>query len=566
MSQLNVVKRIPAAMQSGSTRIGNKSLEAGSSILIVEDEALVAEDLRVQLEHAGYFVVATVASGEAALELLQGMQVDLVLMDIVIQGSMDGIETAGRIRELYEVPVVYITAFTDRAKLERAKLTEPYGYLIKPFDERELQTTIEVALYKNSMDRALRERERWHQAVLQSIGDAVITSDHNGHISYLNPVAERLTGFTLEQAAGQNLQVVFNVVKRDQSDSPLDFASWAQQGQQQPRHGMYLLLGQTGAVVAVDATVSSIANNKGVFSGVIVTFQDVTQRVELEQVRKRAFNDLETLVAARTTQLMALNANLQTALETGSRIQNELSQAKLQAEAANVAKSQFLAIISHELRTPLNAIIGFSQLLEYELKDAGQQDMVKSVSISGNHLLRMVDEILEFSDMDKGDFLLGRTPFDLYKLAKNLGEWGTLQAAEKNLEFGIEIQGIKHAAVVGDEDKLHRVVQILLDNAIKFTGQGKVSLKISNTIAKDGTVSLIFEVTDTGVGIESEKMSKIFERFAQGDITTTRKFGGLGLGLAIAERLVKLMNGKIEVRSEKGRGSTFTLSVSLAAV
>ena len=165
-------------------------------ILVVEDERIVVVGLRKRLEALGYEVPDTVTSGEEAVRQAGQLRPDLVLMDIRLEGAMDGVEAATQIRSQFKIPVVYLTAFSNREVLDRAKMTEPYGYVLKPYEERELHVVVEMALYKSRMDRESRERERRPGAVLRSIGDGVVTTDGQGRVSYLNPVAESLSGWS----------------------------------------------------------------------------------------------------------------------------------------------------------------------------------------------------------------------------------------------------------------------------------------------------------------------------------------------------------------------------------
>ncbi|MCZ7397570.1 MAG: response regulator, partial [Candidatus Methanoperedens sp.] len=197
-------------------------MKHGTRILVVEDEIIIAEDIQKKLKKMGYVVPAIVASGEEAIKNIKVNIPDLILMDIVIHGKMDGIETAGQIHSLFDIPVVYLTAYTDEKTLERAKITEPFGYLIKPFKERELQITIEIALYKHEMEKKLKESERrlreknqWLVAVIESIGDAVIATDPEGTIKLMNPIAEALTGWNQKEALGKTLTAVFNIISEE---------------------------------------------------------------------------------------------------------------------------------------------------------------------------------------------------------------------------------------------------------------------------------------------------------------------------------------------------------------
>ncbi len=174
-----------------------------ASILIVEDEAIIADDLANKLRDRDYEVVGITARGEEAVALAQSRRPDLVLMDIQLAGAMDGVAAAEVIRQQCDLPVVYLTAHSDRITLQRAKLTEPFGYILKPFEERELEAHIEMALYKHQTDRKLREQREWLRITLTSIGDAVIATDTAGRITFLNPVAESVTGWKERDALGR---------------------------------------------------------------------------------------------------------------------------------------------------------------------------------------------------------------------------------------------------------------------------------------------------------------------------------------------------------------------------
>ena len=172
-------------------------------ILIVEDEAMVSMDLRYNLEALGYSVPTAISSGEEAVDAVSRLHPDLVLMDISLSGEMDGIVAATQIRGQFDVPVIYLTAYADEATLERAKLTEPFGYLLKPLDPKALQSAVEVTIYKHQIESRLKESERWLSAVLRSTSDAMITTDRDGSVNLMNPAAEFLLGSTRSQTLGK---------------------------------------------------------------------------------------------------------------------------------------------------------------------------------------------------------------------------------------------------------------------------------------------------------------------------------------------------------------------------
>lgn len=183
-----------------------------AKILVVEDEAIAAEAIRKRLQKLGYAVPSTASRGEEAVKKAEEHMPDLVLMDIVLQGEMDGIEAAEQIHTRFNIPVVYLTAYSDEKTLLRAKITEPFGYIIKPFKERELQIAIEIALFKHEMESKLKEKNEWFSVTLNSISDGVIATDAKGYVLFMNSVAQSFTGWKLEEAQGKSLKEVFNIL------------------------------------------------------------------------------------------------------------------------------------------------------------------------------------------------------------------------------------------------------------------------------------------------------------------------------------------------------------------
>ena len=160
-------------------------------IFVVEDESIVSLEIQSRIKHLGYIVSGTAASGDEAIRKVIDLKPDLILMDIRIKGEIDGIETAAEIKKIYDVPIIFLTAYADPVTIQRAKITDPFGYIIKPFEERELHISIEIALYKDHTQKLIREKDKWLTAILRSVGDAVIATDTQGKIKFINHVAER---------------------------------------------------------------------------------------------------------------------------------------------------------------------------------------------------------------------------------------------------------------------------------------------------------------------------------------------------------------------------------------
>jgi PAS domain S-box-containing protein len=260
-----------------------------AKILVVEDEGIIAEDLKRNLINMGYEVPSVVSSGEEAIKKAIAFSPDIVLMDIVLQGAIDGIEAAGKISSCCNIPVIYLTAYGDKKTLERAKITEPFGYIIKPFEERELHSIIEISLYKHSMERKLQEREEWLSTTLRSIDSAVITTDTKGCVKSMNPVAEALTGYMQEQAEGKNIEEVFRIVSED-TDEELENPV-----QRVLREGIIVgfaehtvLIDRDGNKIPIDESGSPIRDKDGNPMGSVLTFRNITNRRQTEKALRKA--------------------------------------------------------------------------------------------------------------------------------------------------------------------------------------------------------------------------------------------------------------------------------------
>lgn len=281
------------------------------------------------------------------------------------------------------------------------------------------------------------------------------------------------------------------------------------------------------------------------------SFNGMLQQIEQrDEELNRHRNHLQEEVGVRTTELVALNAALTTAKE--------------RAEHANHAKSEFLANMSHEIRTPINGILGMTEIALSTNLDAEQQEYLQIVKTSADSLLTIVNDILDFSKIEARKLTLERVPFELPRLLTELVKSVSYRLAGKNVRIQLHSAPDLPRWIEGDPVRLRQVLQNLLENAIKFTSEGTIAISSRVEHASEADVLLRFAVTDTGIGIPQNKQRAIFEAFSQADTSSTRRFGGTGLGLTICSQLVSLMEGRIWVTSEPGKGSTFMFNVRFA--
>ncbi len=261
-------------------------------ILIVEDEGLIARDIENMVKNADYEVCGVVSTGEEAIEKAKKTQPDLILMDIILRGNMDGVEAAERIRDHFNIPVIYLTAHTDENTLDRAKLTEPQGYTLKPVEQKELLTVIEMALYKHQMEMKLREREAWLATLLQSIGEGVIATDRSGNITFMNPVAEKLTGWRQEESITKPLTSVLHLVDEDNGKLlRISIPELLSDKARNPVDGNIQIVNYEEKI-PIELSATLIKDAKDNISGLVLVLHDLTERKRYEEkLRYNAVHD-----------------------------------------------------------------------------------------------------------------------------------------------------------------------------------------------------------------------------------------------------------------------------------
>jgi PAS domain S-box-containing protein len=402
--------------------------------------------------------------------------------------------------------VVSVTALRDA-------LGAIIGYLLIGTDNTARKLVEEE---QKKSDQRLRDQQFYTRSLIESNIDALITTDPAGIITDVNKQTEALTGSTRDELIGAPFKDCFTDPERAEA-------------------GIKRVLGEK-SLTDYELTVRSRDGKQTVVSYNATTFHD----------RGRTLQGV--FAAARD-------------VTERKRVEAELQQAKADAESASRTKSDFLASMSHEIRTPMNAIMGIADLLAKTALTPEQDKYVQIFRRSGDNLLNLINDILDLSKVEASQLDLEQTGFSLSDHLEKAIEMVAPKAQEKGLALVCEISPGVSNDLVGDPTRLRQVLLNLLGNAIKFTEAGEVTLKVEAD--RDGSVptALRFSVSDTGIGIASDKLGRVFERFTQADSSTTRRFGGSGLGLTISKRLVELMGGRIWVTSRVGKGSVFSFAV-----
>lgn len=488
-----------------------------TKVLIVEDEHIVALDMKNRLQQFGYEVVEHVGSGQEAIRSVKTLKPDVVLMDIQLKGDFDGIQTAEYIKQHQDIPIIFITAYADKTTLERAKGIEAFGYLIKPYNDRELYTNIEVALYKHTMEKKLRQSERWLDTTLNSIADGVIATNSGECIRFMNPAAENLTGFSINDAKSSSIERVFMLSEDSEFDSAITEVP-------ELKGKYFLLRRKDGSFLPIEITKSSIKDINGDVLGSVYVFKDISLRRDFEL---------------------------------------KLREAKEKAEAANRVKNTFLANMTHELRTPLNSIIGMAELCLEHTKKSDVIDNLHLIHSSGSSLLSLINSILDYTNIEAGNFQTQAVNFHLDSFLPSILDQFREKTDSKPITLTATVKKGCPIAIKGDKYHLSTILTHLIENAVKFTKEGNIDVTVameSNAeFFGEDTLFLIFSVSDTGIGISPQQRDSIFNPFMQGDSSYTREYGGTGLGLTIVKSMVQFMSGDIKVESIEGSGSTFTV-------
>lgn len=478
-----------------------------TSILIVEDESIVALDLEARLSGLGYQVVGIADSSQAALELAETRHPDLTLMDIRLNGAMDGVETAQQLRDRFDIPVIYLTAYADEATLQRAKVTEPFGYLLKPFEERELYSTVEMALYKIANERRFKAHAARLEKIISGLSEGVALLNADGRVELAN--ANACDYLNLLTGVG-----VGSLVER-LGEQPLE--EWLSDSADQTRREIRL----SGSRQQIfEVTMSPVRLASGASTSTagewVLVMRDVTEEREIQQ--------------------------------------------RVQTQDRLAAVGQFAAGMAHDFRNLLTGIVLGAQILkmtEGSLSEASG-DRLDNIQKQALRASELIKQVLDFSRASE----MLMQPFDLIPVLKELAKMLERLLPESiRLELGY-LPG--EYRIMGD---ITRIIQMLMNLALNardaMSDGGRLRIKLTHVSSTDEAREFLAKheawirctVSDTGTGIAPDVLPRVFEPF----FTTKARDKGTGLGLAQVHGIVQQHGGHIEVESQLGQGTSFSI-------
>ncbi len=496
-------------------------------VLLVDDNPAKRLALKAVLLPLGYTIVEA-DSGRAALRCILAQDFAVVLLDVCMPG-LDGFETAALIRERRQsemTPIIFITAFASNEILSSDRFVEgAVDFISAPVSPHELRAKVSVFANLFLAAEVLATRAREVQAsadqlrlLTEAAPIGIFQTDVRNRYVYTNPRWSDITGVRPEDAVGRDWDTILS--SRERTDLRADSAAEVQGPADVRQHFEIRSGGSALRIVLV--TARSLLGDDGGTTGWVGTLADVTAERAAEAA---------------------------------------LSDARDKATEASMMKSDFLANMSHEIRTPMNGVLGMTELLLETNLDARQRDYAQIARSSGEALLSIIDDILDFSKVEAGKLDIENIDFDARAVVGDVVDLLTGSAQTKGLKLVAVIESSVPAVVGGDAGRVRQVLTNLIANAIKFTQTGEIVVRVSAAEVVGPDSILRFAVSDTGVGIASDKLEVILQPFVQADTSTTRRYGGTGLGLAISSQLVSLMGGSLGLSSELGVGSNFWFTV-----
>jgi len=486
-------------------------------ILNVNDDPATLYVITRTLRHAGFDVKEAV-SGEEALAATIAEKPDLVVLDVRLP-DIDGFEVARRLRAdpaTAVIPIIHLSAtYQDTQAVVTSLESGSEGYLTMPVEPVVLIATINAHLRARRAEADLISSAREWQAMFDATSDGICLQDREGRIVRTNAAMSRILGIPTDRILGRRCCVFAPGETRHVEGCP-----FVRVAENRRRETADVQLGDCWFALVIDP----LLDENGEVAGAVQILSDITEPKRSEQ---------------------------------------ELAEARRQADAANRAKSIFLANMSHEIRTPMTAILGMAGLLLDSPLSSEQRDYLEMMRSSATALLDIINDILDFSRIERGKLELRPVDFSLADAVDETLKSLAINAHQKGLELSYYIPPDVPDALTADAGRLRQVLVNLVGNAVKFTPTGEIVVRVAKQAEKDGRATLLFSVTDTGIGIAPERQRVIFSAFSRGHDEAIGSLRGTGLGLAISSRMVAAMGGSIKVDSQPGLGSTFSFTIDV---
>lgn len=526
-----------------------------AKIFIVEDQTLILAHLKKQLRSSGFIISGEANTGESAIEKINTHKPDLILMDVYLQGKMDGIETVKEIQKNHNIPVIYLTSSDDYDVVERAKSTIPYGYLPKSANQSILSRTIEFALSnhqkeleKSKIQNELAETHELFSQMISLSKDAMIVISQDKTIKVWNNSAEIMFGIESSMAIGKNF-INLIIEPHDANYYNLEFDR-AIRGEKSDLFNAenYGYCTKSNGVVFPTKFKFSISQHKN-NNVICANIADITKRVENELYLKNIINQLKEANEKSDEYNKELNNfNL------------KLKQKELELLELNANKDRFFSIIAHDLKGPFQALLGYSSLLANDIESFSFEEISEfatNLHQSSNNLFKLLENLLHWSMVQRGNFQIEAKRLNISELVNHNLEIAKSRANHKGIILSTDIS--EEFIIFADENMINTVLRNLISNSIKFCNKNdKITISANKLNDK-----LEIKIADTGIGMSPELSAKLFRLDSKTSSIGTSGEHGTGLGLLLCKELVEKNQGKIWVESMLGKGTIMFFTVPL---